>query len=74
MSSDVYTDVYTKVFLYTKEQGPGSVIAFSDLAWSCLDVETAKLSEVTEIREVFRDLLGLLPPTILRHVSSSGVS
>jgi len=34
----------------------------SDLAWSRLDVEPAKLSEIAVDREVFRVLLGLLPP------------
>jgi len=34
----------------------------SDLAWSCLGVEPAQLSEIAVDREVFQVLLGALPP------------
>jgi len=34
----------------------------SDLAWFRLGVETAEISEIAVDREVFRVLLGLLPP------------
>jgi len=34
----------------------------SDLAWSCLGVEPAELSEIAVDREVFQLLLGLLSP------------
>jgi len=34
----------------------------SDLAWSCLGVGPAELSEIAVDCEVFRILLGLLPP------------
>ena len=33
-----------------------------DIAWSLLDVEPAKLSEIAENREAFRALLRLQPP------------
>jgi len=36
----------------------------SDIAWSRLGVETAELSEIAVDREVFRVLLGLLPPRL----------
>ena len=39
----------------------------SDLAWSRLGVEPAELSEVAENRDVFRELLGLLPPRSSRE-------
>jgi len=34
----------------------------SDLAWSCLDVEPAELSEIAVERDVFQVLLWMLPP------------
>jgi len=34
----------------------------SELAWSCLGVDLAGLSEISVDREVFQVLLGLLPP------------
>jgi len=39
----------------------------SDLAWSRLGVEPAELSEIAVDREVFQDLLGLLPPRKSRY-------
>jgi len=36
----------------------------SDLAWSRLGAEPAELSEIAVDREVFRVLLGLLPPQL----------
>ena len=41
----------------------------SDLAWSRLGVEPAELSEIVVDREVFRVLLGLLPPRLSRRKS-----
>ena len=41
----------------------------SDLAWSRLGVEPAELSEIVVDREVFRVLLGLLPPRLSQKKS-----
>jgi len=42
------------------DQGLGMVY-IADLAWSFVGAEAAKIPEVTQNREVFRFLLGLLP-------------
>jgi len=48
-------------------QGPRWNNCISDLAWSRLGVESAKLSEIAVDREILQVLLWMLPPaTLLR--------